>query len=429
MVYHGYAWISFYCGNLLVTRRTTDYQSGDMKLTKRAIDSFIYQGSGTSQDIRWDDQLPGFGLRIYPTGKKTFTLSYRANGRKHIMTIGAYGVLTLDQARDKAKRLIGQVLDGKDPLEDRKQVSQGATIKKLCHEYIERYGKANKKTWEEDQRRINRHIIPAWGNIKVRSIKRSDVASLHHAIGKTAPYEANRILALLSKIFELAQRWGFLPENSINPARKIDKFKERKRDRWLSHEELPRVAQAIDKEDNVYIRAAFWLYLLTGMRRSELLQVKWSEIDFERKEIRIPESKAGRIHYVPLSPPAIALIETIPKIQGNPYLLPGRMTGKPIVNVRKAWERIKKDAGVEGVRIHDIRRTVGSWLAQSGNSLHLIGKVLGHTNASTTQVYARLSEDTARKALDDHGKRIMNIAKGQSAGVVELPVKKQRKKK
>jgi len=271
-----------------------------MKLTKKAIDSFKYQGPGTRQDIRWDDQLPGFGVRIYPTGKKAFVLSYRANGRKHIMTIGAYGVLTLDQARDKAKRLIGQVLDGKDPLEDRKQVSQGATIKKLCHEYIERYGKTNKKTWEEDQRRINRHIIPSWGNIKVQSIKRSDVASLHHTIGKTAPYEANRILALLSKMFELAQRWGFLAENSINPARKIDKFKERKRDRWLSHEELPRVAQAIDKEENVYIRAAFWLYLLTGMRRSELLQVKWSEIDFERKEIRIPESKAGRIHYVPL---------------------------------------------------------------------------------------------------------------------------------
>jgi len=400
-----------------------------MKLTKKAIDGFKYKGDGQSRDVRWDD-LPGFGVRIYPAGRKAFILSYRANGRKRLMTLGTYGPITLEQARNKARSFLGDVINGKDPLEERKQASQGETIKSLSREYLERYAKISKRSWKEDQRRLERHIIPKWGNIKVKSIKRSDVAALHHQIGKTAPYEANRILALLSKMFELAQRWGFLKENSPNPARKIDKFKEEKRDRWVTPEELPLVAQAIDQEENLYVRGALWLYLLLGIRKTELLNTKRENIDLSRKEMCLPQTKAGRTHYVPLSEPAIQIIKNLPELEGNPYLLPGRRKGCPLVNVSMPWDRVRKKAKIKDVRLHDLRRTLGSWLAQSGNSLHLIGRILNHKNPSTTAIYARFSQDNVRDALESHGKQIMGIAgKAPIAEVIEMPKKRKSKQR
>ena len=381
-----------------------------MKLTKKAIDRFKYTGDGQSRDVRWDDHLPGFGVRIYPTRRKAFILSYRTNGRKRLMTLGTYGPITLEQARNKARSFLGDLINGVDPLEERKQAAQGETIKSLCREYLERYAKISKRSWKEDQRRLERHIIPKWGNIKVKSLKRSDVAALHHQIGKTAPYEANRILALLSKMFEIGQRWGFLEEHSPNPARKIDKFKEEKRDRWVTPDELPRVAQAIDQEENIYVRGALWLYLLLGIRKSELLNTKRGDIDLSQKEIRLSQTKSGRSHYLPLNEPAIQIIKSLPAYEDNPHLLPGRRKGCPLVNISMPWDRVRKKAKVEDVRLHDLRRTLGSWLAQSGNSLHLIGRVLNHSNPSTTAIYARFAQDNVREALESHGKQIMGIA-------------------
>lgn len=392
-----------------------------MKLTKKIIDKFKYEGNETSQDIRWDNQLPGFGIRIYPTGRKSFVLAYRTNGRKHIMTVGQYGVLTLNQARDNAKEMLVKVNNGGDPLHDRKKSVRGKTINDLCEAYLERYAKLHKKTWRDDNRRINTHIISIWKNTPVNSIKREDIASLHNKIGRNAPYEANRTLALLSKIFDLAIRWGFLSESASNPARRIDKFKEEKRDRWVTPAELPQLTKAIDLEPNIHIRNALWLYLLTGVRKSELLNAKWEDIDFNRKELRLNNTKSGRVHYLPLSPAAVTLIQANPKLEGNPYLFPGALKGKPLVNISKSWLRIRKEAGVPDIRIHDLRRTVGSWLAQSGNSLHLIGKILNHSSVSTTQVYARLTEDNSRKALEAHSENILGIAGKQDlAKVVNL---------
>ena len=266
------------------------------------------------------------------------------------------------------------------------------------------------KSGRDDQRRIHQHLLPIWSNLKARAIKRADVASLHAKIGKTAPYEANRTLALLSKMFELARRWGFVPDGHANPARDLDRFKEQKRDRWVTPEELPRIAQAINEEPNQSARFALWLYLLTGARKSELLQAQWEHIDWTRNELKLPDTKAGRVHYIPLSSPALALLREIPRVAGNPYLLPGKLPGAHLVNISKPWNRVRTLAGVADVRLHDLRRTVGSWLAQSGNSLHLIGRVLNHSNQSTTAVYARFGEDSVRAALERHGTQIMGAA-------------------
>jgi integrase len=230
-------------------------------------------------------------------------------------------------------------------------------------------------------------------------------------MGTRAPYEANRTIRLLSKMFELAKDWNYLDHNDGNPAKGIKLFKEEKRDRWLTHNELPQLIEAIDKEQNLYARIAIWLYLLTGVRKTELLTAKWSDIDFERKELRLSDTKAGRVHYVPLSEAAMDLLSRVPRLQDNPCIIPGHITGKHLVNISKPWNRIKTAAKLEDIRLHDLRRTVGSWLAQSGNSLHLIGKVLNHSNQSTTAVYARFAQDDVRNALEGHGKMLMERSK------------------
>lgn len=390
------------------------------KLTKTVVDRLVYQRDGNERCVVWDSLLPGFGVRVYPSGRKAFILSYRIQGRKRLLTLGMYGALTLDQARSLARIRLGEATVGEDPVEQRRKDRQGETVRHLCDAYLERHA-AHKRSLRDDQRRIEQRIIPAWGNRKVDSITRADVAALHTKIGATAHYEANRVVALLSKMLELARRWGFVPENAANPAHGIDKFREHKRDRWVTHEELPRVTAAIAQEPNLYVRAALWLYLLTGVRKTELLKTRWEDVDMVRCELRLPETKAGRVHYVLLSPPAMSLLERMPREHGNPHLLPStKVPGHHLVNIEKPWRRVRKAAGVEDVRLHDLRRTVGSWLAQAGNSLPLIGRVLGHTNASTTQIYARLGDDPAKKALAEHGRMITAIA-GEHVPGAALP--------
>jgi len=392
-----------------------------MKLTKRAIDGFKYQGKetengGMTKDIRWDDQIPAFGVRVFPSERRTFVLFYRAQNRQRFMTLGQYGILTLDQARDKAKSFLGKIVDGVDPLLARKKEQAGQTVKVLAEAYIERYAKLHKKTWRTDRDRISKYILPAFGNLPVKSVIRSDVGKWHHKIGQVKPYEANRNLALLSKMFNCSKEWGFVEETGINPAMGIEKFKEQKRDRWLTPEELPRLTKAIDGVENTYARGCLWLYLLTGCRKTELLRTKWQDVDFDRQELRLPETKAGGTHYIPLSGPAVEIFKNLPRIDGNPFVFPGRNIGQPLINIDKIWRKVRKEAKVEDIRLHDLRRTVGSWLAQSGSSLHLIGRVLNHSNASTTQVYARFAQDHVKKALEDHGKQIMKIARGEQNG-------------
>lgn len=464
------------------------------KLTKRAIDATKYEGDGKSRHVLWDDEVNGFGCRIYPSGRRAFVLSYRVNNRKRMMTLGGYGALTLDQARKRARAELAKVETGEaDPLETRQQAAKGETVAALCTAYMERHGDA-KKSGRDDLRRIERHILPAWRNLKASAIKRADVAALHSRIGKAAPYEANRTLALLSKLFELARRWGYVPDSHNNPARDIDRFKEHKRDRWITPEELPHLAAAINDEPNESARFGLWLYLLTGVRKTELLAARWSDVDRDRGELRLGDTKANRTHYVPLSAAALALLDQIPRQPGNPYILPGKgpraatseekaKAPAHLVNISKPWNRVKTAAtlarwreepeaaalierltrertatkskhaakdwtpspnlseirqaaaaegielprAVDDVRLHDLRRTVGSWLAQAGNSLHLIGRVLNHSNASTTQVYARFGEDTVRQALEQHGARIIGAAGlAPSAEVTELHPKQRK---
>ena len=460
------------------------------RLTKRTIDAATYTGTDNARCVLWDEDPPGFGLRLFPSGRRAFVLSYRVNNRKRMMTLGTYGALTLAEARKAARAVLARVETGDvDPLEERQKEARGETVADLAAAYLDRHA-SKKKSGDDDRRRLQAYILPDWRNLKAAAIKRADVAKLHSKIGKAGkPYEANRVLALLSKMFELARRWGYVPEDHVNPARDIDRFRETKRDRWITPEELPHLAAAINAEPNEYARFGLWLYLLTGARKSELLQARWDDVDEARGTLRLAETKAGRTHYIPLSAPALALLRELPRQPGNPYILPGRgprdaTTGDKakapshLVNISKPWNRVRTAAtlarwrevpevaalidrltaartaakskhaakdwtptpslaeirqaaaaeglslpqAIEDVRLHDLRRTVGSWLAQSGNSLHLIGRVLNHSNASTTQIYARFGEDSVRNALEQHGARIMGAAGlTPTAEVAHLP--------
>jgi len=381
-----------------------------MRLTNTVINRATYVGNDNRQYILWDDVIPGFGLRVYPTGRKSFVLSYRANRRKRLYTIGPYGVLTLKQARERAKLLLASVLDGQDPAKDRQLKAKERTFSELCDAYLEQHAKVHKKTWKEDERRINKCLRPRWQTLRVSAIDQHDVVLLQDEIGKRHPYEANRTVELLKSIYAKAMAWGYLPRHHDNPTAGITLFKEEKRDRWLTGDEMPRVAEAIAAEANVYVQAAIWLYLFTGVRKSELLNAQWADVDLDRGELRLPDTKSGRTHYVSLSLPAIELLSRVPRIAGNPYVLPGHKAAQHLVNIDKPWQRIRNRAACDDVRLHDLRRTVGSWLAQSGNSLHLIGRILNHQQSSTTEVYARFAQNHLREALDRHGQQILDTA-------------------
>ncbi len=388
-------------------------------LTKRYIDATTYHDKGSdAPDVRWDDAVPGLGVRVRPGGKKTFLVRYRdTHGRQHQMALGEYGPLTLDQARSLALQRLGQAVAGDDPLEQRRRERAGETIRDLCAAYLERHA-SRKRSARDDRRRIEQRILPAWGSRKVASVTRADVAALHREIGKSAPYEANRTLALISKMWGCAEVWGIIEEGQANPAKRIDRFREEKRDRWVTPIELPRLRAAIEVEPNEIVRWAIWLYLLTGVRKSELLQARWTDIDWERRVLRIPETKQGRPHEVPLSRPAVEVLKQLhaQRIEDNPHVLVGRMEGESIVNIDKGWRRIRAAAKLDDVRLHDLRRTVGSWLAQDGHSLIVIGRVLGHSNLTTTQVYARLGEDPCRSAMERLGEQIRPVGNATKDG-------------
>ncbi len=381
-----------------------------MKLSKKCIDSVAYKGDGSSRHVLWDESIPGLGLRVYPSGKKAFILSYRFNGRKRLLVLERYGVITLDQARQQAREKLVQITKGEDPLEVRQIASHQSSIKQLCDMYLERYAKPHKRSWKDDERRTLKYLIPAWGNLKAENLVHNDIARFHRKLGATKPYEANRIVELISKMFTLAQKWGIVSTTHINPAKGIEPFKEQKRDRWVKPHELIPLFKAISQEPNIYVKAALFLYLLTGSRKNEILQARWVHVDWGTKELQVPENKSGRVHYIPLIKPAIDLLQMLPQQEGNPFIIPGAKEGAHLINIDKPWQRIRKRAGIEDVRLHDLRRTVGSWLAQSGNDLHLIGKLLNHKSPSTTAVYSHFGQNHLRNALEDHGQKIMEAA-------------------
>lgn len=412
-----------------------------MKLTKAAIDRISYDPAKGKKHVEWDDELKGFGLRLWPTGRKVFVVSYRTKQRRQrLQTLGPYGVLTPQAAREEAVRILADTYRGRDPLAERQRVAQGRTVADLCAIYLERH--ASKKVSCKRMRELLDHfVIPAWGTRKASDVTAQDVATLHDRIGRKgyplrvrdkqgkgeltlvqqppAPVQANRVLTLIRSVWNKGRlEYGFTLEDGRtpipNPTEGIARFPEEERTRFLTEAEMELFAAEIAKEP-IYMQGLIVFRLLTGLRPGAARTLRWDEhVDLEAKQLVFEKTKGGliigkkRVFVLPLSPEAVTLLERIPRLDGNPYVFCGSEPGRPIVNYRDAWIRLRKRVGIEDVRPHDLRRTLGSWMAQRGVSLPQIGAVLDQSS-NATKVYARFHTDPVRKLLTSHASDLVDV--------------------
>ncbi len=398
-----------------------------MKLTKKTVDAAKHPASG--QMFLRDDALRGFALRVTP-GSKTFVLEKEINGRVRRMTLGRYGVLTVEQARNQAYATLADIVRGHDPIAERQQRRSAPTFGDLVDLYIARHLPTKKSRINDDG--LLKHHLAHWRGRTLASITRADIIALHTQLGtkpstvirpgrptaRPAPRLANSVLTLLSSLFNLATDWGLY--HGANPTARIKKFPARARDRFVTQDELPRLWAALAADPSPFIRVAFLVALLTGARRNEVLTMQWTDVNFEQGTWRIPETKSGRVHLLPLPRPVLTHLLALPRFDQNPYVFVGRWGRGHLVNISKAWSRIKTAAGLTDVRVHDLRRTLGSWLVAQGHSLPLIGKTLNHSSVSTTQTYARLQLDPVRLALDANATKMLAVVEAATQlGCVE----------
>ncbi len=369
------------------------------KLTKRTVDA-LKPRPGRDLVV-FDSELSGFGIRVKPSGRKSYLIQYRnAGGRSRRLTISGHGRLTAEQARDQAKQLLAAAARGQDPAEERHRALRAPTVAQLAALYVERHARPRKKTAVADESMLRRYILPAFGTKKVDAITAADVARLHHALGDK-PLAANRVLALLSVMFNLAESWG-LRAAASNPCRHLKRYPERKRERYLAAEEIQRLGAALAAVEGVEhpsALAAIRLLLLTGARKSEILTLKWEHVDLERYALRLPDSKTGA-KIIALGGAAAALLGRLDRQDGNPYVCWGNSSGGHFVDLQHVWQRIRRRAQLPEVRLHDARHTFASFGAAAGMGLPVLGALLGHKQPVTTARYAHLANDPLRAAAD-----------------------------
>jgi len=339
-------------------------------------------------------------LRVTHTGAKTFAVRRKLNGHAVRISIGKFPVTTVEQAQKKAAEINSEIIQGQNPNDAKRAIREEMTLTELFNLYMEMHAKPYKKSWREDENNFRRYLR-RWGNRKLSQIGKQDIQKLHSKIGKDkGKYAANRTLSLLQTVFNRAIDWGW---NYQNPADGIKKFKEISRDRFLESNELPKFFAALAKEPNHTARDYFIISLLTGARRTNCLEMRWDQIDFEKNTWLIPDTKNGTPQTLPLMPTVIDILKARRDDQWadstSEWVFPGLGKTGHLVEPKKAWTRILTRAGIKGVRIHDLRRSLGSWQAATGANLSIIGKTLNHKNVSTTAIYARLGLDPVRESM------------------------------
>jgi len=411
---------------LLPSRFRGHWRAAIVKISKTKVDALKPK---KSDYIIQDDVVPGFGVRIYPSGIKTYIFQYRRKHRTRRIALGKHGVLTPHTARQKAVELWNQVNNGDDPSANRYALDAGTTVAKLCKLYLEE-GCDHKKpsTIEIDKGRILRHINPLLGKEIVADVTTDDVTKFMKDIiaGKTAADvrtksrgrarvqggkgTASRTVGLLGGIFTFAIRKGI---RSDNPVRTVQKPKDNKRERFLSDGELNALLQLLNAPEdlplNFNVAPAIKMLLFTGCRKSEILNLKWKYLDFKNRYILLPDSKTGD-KKIPLNQPAIDVLNSVSKVSKNPYVFVGTGGGH-FTALQKGWEKIRENLDMQDVRIHDLRHSFASILAGSGHSLVMIGKLLGHSDPKTTQIYAHLVDKQQLDASDQVGAYLSTIGK------------------
>ncbi len=410
--------------------------------------------TGKDRVFLWDDALAGFGVCAFPSrkeegdkegAKKVYVVQFRKDGRSRRVAIGEHGRLTPDEARSQAKIMLGHVEKGADPVEERRRARKVRTFRQVADDFMkpDARGKRKDRTLGEYRALLDKHVLPAIGNVRILDLRRADIARLHAKLSKT-PYAANRVLALISSVWNWAARReevAFID----NPAKGLERNPERKRERFLTREELARLGDALREGETVglpysvdetkpkakhapkaehrlvkldpFAVAAIRLLILTGARLREILGAQWRHVDFERGIIHLPDSKTGA-KPIYLSAAAQEVLSALPRIEGNPYVIPGEKDGAPRADLKKPWGAVTRAADLGGVRIHDLRHSFASFGAGASLGLPIIGKLLGHSQAATTHRYAHLDADPLHRAVETIGATIAAAMDGKKGATV-----------
>ncbi|MEZ5782756.1 MAG: tyrosine-type recombinase/integrase [Rhizobiaceae bacterium] len=430
----------------------SDHQKS-VRITKRVVDAIKPDGTDF---YLFDGELIGFGVRVRKSGTMSYIVRYRATSGKHApvsrMTIAKVGKVTPDQARERAKELLADVVKGSDPAKERSEYRKAPTFEEVAGKFLEHVeAKRKPNTAVSYQQLLAKHAYPAFGKKKAAEVSSDDVEKLHLKLAEK-PMTANRVRAIISSMYNWATsgKKKHLPAGTANPAEGLAKYTEQRRERFLTTEEISRLAAAISegettgipwepdpekkvkharKPQNRFVKLhpsaalAMRLLLLTGARLREVLHLKWEYVDFERGLLLLPDSKTGRKTVI-LNAPALALLTEAPRL--GAYVIAGETAGtkdeKPRADLKKPWAAVTKRAGLDNLRIHDLRHSFASFGAGGGMGLPVIGKLLGHTQPATTARYAHLDADPLRKASNVIGNTIA-AAMGEkvpSAEVIKL---------
>ncbi|MFG1295579.1 tyrosine-type recombinase/integrase [Xanthobacter variabilis] len=429
------------------------------KLTKRIVDAT--PAAPDRKVMVWDGELKGFGLRVTPAGAKSYVVAYRTpQGRSREFTIGKHGSpWTCDEARNRAREVLHDIARGIDPLETKASARAEMTVAELVELYLAEgpAEKPNKKasSWATDRSNLTRHAVPLMGRRLLKSVSASDVAKVQAdvAAGKTSADVktgfrgrarvrggrgiASRVVASLGGAFTFALSRGLVDRSPVAGVRLL---KGEKKERFLSEAEVAALADSLrvleeTRQLHERFAAAIRLLLLTGCRKGEVVGLQWSWIDMQRGVIRLPDSKTGA-KVVPLAPAAAEVLAGLGRVKGNPFVLPAIRgdQAQPLVGLQKAWEKVRAHAtemarerarkagtsedeapNLSDVRIHDLRHSFASFAVMDGASLFLVGKVLGHKQARTTEVYAHLRDDPLQAVAARTAARIAEAMKGPQA--------------
>lgn len=386
-----------------------------MRLTKKSIEAL--EATGKRYEVR-DDDLPGFLVRVGVTGEKSFYLMYRAGkGRsaaKRRLALGSFPAVTVEQARKLAREKLALVTMGADPADALREEKATRSVASVFEQFLAEHVRAKLKpgTVRCYEQQAAAHILPALGKLKITEVSARQVSGLHHSLRQT-PYQANRVLATLSKFFNWCEMAGFR-DRGTNPAFGVERFKESKRTIFMGKAEVEAIGATIARleasgELSPIAAGVFKVLIFTGARCGEVTTLKWSYLDLEHGLAHLPDSKTGAktIH---LPAAARAVLASLPRI--NEYCFPGRHDKGHIVNTKAPWQRILAEAGLSGWRIHDLRHAFASYAANSGQSLPVIGKMLGHTQAATTARYAHLAENPVAAAAESTAQAIQKDLTG-----------------
>ena len=372
----------------------------EFRITGRSVEALRV---GERDAVFWDRDLAGFGVRVHATGRKVYVVQSRGPGGLKRLTLGIHGDLFPHDARKRAREIIDRIKRGLDPVPA--PPAPEVTVAGLAERYLRLHVAAHCRPNSARLYRLEleRHILPALGDKPIGAVERGEIADLHHRLRDT-PYTANRAVKILSRMFRQAERWELMPPGS-SPCRSLRLYRERSRDRFLTQEEYRRLGAALGAAASSAPKGSLWpsavaairLLLLTGCRKGEILTLRWDDVDLTARELRLTLAKTGP-RTVSLSPAAVALLAALPRAPGNPWVIPGHRPGTHMRSIDDAWYTLRARAGLDDVRLHDLRHSYASRALALGESLPMIGKLLGHSQLETTARYAHLARDSIHEA-------------------------------